>query len=88
MPCADVPKRLRKAAASWLAVFTGWVTNFAGGEAATMSGPAYLVRRSCVNSAQLDQTASCGSCRNLAMSLVGAFPKKRLYSLLNCEALR
>ena len=27
------------------------------------------------------------SSRNLAMSLVGALPKKRLYSLLNCEAL-
>ena len=25
---------------------------------------------------------------NLAMSFVGALPKKRLYSLLNCEALR
>jgi len=28
------------------------------------------------------------SLRNLAMSFVGAFPKKRLYSLLNCEALK
>jgi hypothetical protein len=29
-----------------------------------------------------------GSCRNLAISLVGALPKNRLYSRLNCEALR
>ena len=28
------------------------------------------------------------SLRNLAMSLVGALPKKRLYSLLNCDALK
>jgi hypothetical protein len=28
------------------------------------------------------------SSRSRAMSLVGAFPKKRPYSLLNCDALR
>jgi len=28
------------------------------------------------------------SWRSRAMSLVGAFPKKRLYSRLNCDALR
>jgi hypothetical protein len=28
------------------------------------------------------------SCRKRATSLVGALPKKRLYSRLNCEALR
>jgi len=34
------------------------------------------------------QTQSPVSWRNRAMSLVGALPKKRLYSRLNCEALR
>ena len=31
---------------------------------------------------------SCVSWRSRAMSLVGALPKKRLYSRLNCDALR
>ena len=38
--------------------------------------------------AKLGHAHSRVSWRNLAMSLVGALPKKRLYSRLNCDALR
>ena len=34
------------------------------------------------------QTSAWASFRNLAISLPGAIPNKRLYSLLNCEALK
>jgi len=37
---------------------------------------------------ELGHAHSRVSWRNLAMSLVGALPKKRLYSRLNCEGLK
>ena len=64
---------------------------------ATKKSQAHAPRQKSINSrltgtgleqCKKDHAESCGSWRSLAMSRVGAFPKKRLYSLLNCDALR